>query len=253
MTFSLTFIEKRQTLSLDVMLGIVRLSHKYQIEGLQQGMQQRLQEDWPLKLSDYLARITFLDSSEYRVPQAIKLIETAQRCHANELLPTAFYELACAWGTRWSEIVNVLSPENVVRLTHGLALSQQRLRVLTSNSSDLPMWKALPPSETIFKHHASFGSCQMYSSYKYDIHYCASGFSVLRTKLAERLYDGLFSLPAIQKIRLVDLINICDPCKNWYMDILKNKVQELWETIPADFGLPAVDPELYSQSAIKIL
>jgi hypothetical protein len=37
------------------------------------------------------------------------------------------------------------------------------------------------------------------------------------------------------------------------MDILKNKVQEIWENIPTDFDLPEIDPELYSESAIKKL
>jgi hypothetical protein len=231
----------------------MRLSHKYQIEGLLQGIQQRLQEDWPLNRSDYLARTTFLGSPGYRVPQAIMLIETAQRCHANELLPTAFYELACAWGTQWEEITYVLSPENLVRLTNGLTRSQQRLRVLTSNTSDLPMWKASPPSETIFRHRASFDRCQYNSSYAYGVYHCAGGFSILRAKLAQSLYDGMFSLPAIQQFSRDDLIDICDTCKGWFMDVLKNKIQELWESIPADFDLPAVDLKLYSKSAIRIL
>ena len=80
----------------DFVLGILRLSHKYQIEGLQERMKQKLQEDWPLDHSDYLARRTFLKSQGYGILPAAKLIRTAQHCDIKELLPTAFYELACA-------------------------------------------------------------------------------------------------------------------------------------------------------------
>ena len=76
-------------------------------------MKQKLQEDWPLDHSDYLARRTFLKSQGYGILPAAKLIRTAQHCDIKELLPTAFYELACAWGTQWEEIVECLFPENV--------------------------------------------------------------------------------------------------------------------------------------------
>ncbi|KAF8527205.1 hypothetical protein JB92DRAFT_3107721 [Gautieria morchelliformis] len=101
---------KAQNMSLDVSLGILRLSHKYQIEGMQDEITRKLQEYWPLKHSDYVTRLTFLGSSGDRIPQALKIIDAAQHCQASELLPTAFYELACAWGTRWEEIARSLSP-----------------------------------------------------------------------------------------------------------------------------------------------
>jgi hypothetical protein len=244
MKFSLTFVKKRQTLDLDVMLGIMRLSHKYQIEGLQQGMQQRLQEDWPLKYSDYLARLKFLGSPGYRIPQAIKLIETAQRCQAHELLPTAFYELACAWGTGWAEISNVLSPENVVRLTHGLARSQQRLREFLDGENAV-IWKASPP-QTIWDNRDSYGACS-------DVCGSGDGWSIVQNKLSEHVFDGLFAHHALIKCSRNTFMDDCTSCNNWFVGILKNKVQEVWECIPEDFNLPPVDPELYSQSATRIL
>ena len=111
-----------------MILGIMRLSHKYQIEGLQQWMRQKLKKDWPVKFSDLMERLG--PSSVYRVAQATAVIETAQRCQANELLPPAFYELACAWGTRREEIIRVMSTDNVARLSVGHARSEQRLRAI---------------------------------------------------------------------------------------------------------------------------
>jgi hypothetical protein len=239
-----------QNVTFDAALGILRLSHKYLIEGLQQGIKQQLLEDWPLQHSDYIARRKYLGLKGYRIHQAMKLIETAQRFQVNELLPTAFYELACVWRTQWKEIVGVLSPENVIRLCLGRERAAQRLQEFTSGNEDLLMWKS-SPSITVFQHRTAFGRCQRHPP-SYPSTYCSEGFSALRGQLGMVLLDGLFAIPAIRGITHDDSeISACNSCKDWFMDILKNKVQEIWEYIPTDFDLPEIDPELYSESTIK--
>ena len=207
-------------------------------------MESKLLEDWPLSYTEYLARRTFLGVSGERIPEALKLIETAQRCQTNVLLPTAFYELACAWGTHWEDIYQNISPGNMARLSVGRARCDQRLRSLTAgNSSDSPlMWPSanlnVDAPLTIFKHRENF-RCSSRCSFNI--------LPISRTKLVECAFDGIFALTALQQAARADFTVYCKECKGWIMSVLENKIQELWENIPTDFDLPPIDPELYSK------
>lgn len=257
MIFSLTNRKKSksQRLTLDAALGILRLSHKYQIEGLQQEMVQRLQQDWPLNHSDYHMRLTAFGSQRHSITQVAKAIETMQRCQVKEPLPTAFYELDCAWGSQWLQIIGALSPENLLRLSVGRERSTLRLREFINRAGKLEMWKA-SRSTSIYERRNAFNNCN--ADYPQILvtrgtRFCLSGFSNLRRKLSDMLFEGTAVIPALSKCGRDDLGDaVCGGCKNWYMDLLKNKIQELWENIPEDFDLPAVDPELYSQSTFSL-
>ncbi|KAF8502573.1 hypothetical protein JB92DRAFT_3145916 [Gautieria morchelliformis] len=250
---------KAQNMTLDVALGILRLSHKYQIEGIRDEITRRLLEDWPLRHSDYITRLTFLGSSGNRIPQALKIIDAAQHCQASELLPTAFYELACAWGTRWEEIVVSLSLENLARLSVGCARSEQRLRTF-ARDQETPrlMWNRENVSEpiTIFQYRAKdFSRCHKTPRQLADA-LCPSEstFPAFCTKLGEYTMDAVFPITALQRFRREDLgRDVCEVCKDWFMKVLANKIQELWESIPDDFNLPKVSPHFYSHSQIKML
>ena len=221
-----------------MILGILRLSHKYQIEGLQQGMRLKLKKDWPVKFSDLMAcRSDIGPLLVDRVTQAIALIETAQRCQANELLPPAFYEVACAWGTRREEIIRLMSTDNVARLSVGHARSEQRLRAIQVNTLD-PMWRpSLASGEcTIFHHRLKFPQCK-----RQPPGCCSTMIPVFRSKVASLLHDGFFAIPAIQQYKRTDLGNGCEPCKDWFMDVLKDRIEELWDKIPTYFNLAEVD------------
>ena len=213
-----------------------------------------LAKDWPLKHCDYLARLTVLHSHGNRISQATELIDTAQRCQANELLPAAFYELACAWGTQWEDIIKIMSSENITRLCVGRARSEQRLRALQVGSGDL-MWKPSSPlTLTIFHHRNGFPPCQYHASSSSGTKaHCPKMIPAFRYKVASFLLNGAFALPAIQQFDRDDLKDGCNPCKDWFMDVLKNRVQELWENIPANFNLPEVESEVLSQGAIETL
>ena len=216
----------------------MRLSHKYQMEGLRQEMRQKLEKDWLVKFSDLMARLSYIGSSPvYRVAQAIALIETAQQCRANELLPAAFYELACAWGTRWEKIIGVMSPDNVARLSVGRTRSEQRLRAIQDNSLDL-MWQPSLASEgrTIFHHRLNFPQCDK-RSYTFIFSSHCTIFPAFRSKVASLLLDGVFAIPAIQQCERADLGDACEPCKDWFLDVLKNRIEELWDKIPTHFNL----------------
>lgn len=258
MIFSLTDRKKSksQRLTLDAVLGTLRLSHKYQIEGLQQVIVQRLRQDWPLNHSDYHMRLTAFGSQRHSITQVAKVIETMQHCQVKELLPTAFYELDCAWGSQWLQIIGVLSPENVLRLSVGRERSTLRLREFINRTGKQEMWKE-SSSTSIYERRAAFSNC--FGEYRHyaiakEKRFCPSGFRDLRRKLSDMLFEGMAVIPALSKCGRDDLGDVvCDNCKDWYMDLLKNKIRELWENIPEDFDLPAVDPELYSQRTFNSL
>ena len=219
----------------------MRLSHKYQIDGWLQMMKMKLQDDWPLKYTDYRARLTFVGSPGYRIPQAAKLIDAAQRCQANELLPAAFYELASAWGTHLEEIVKVLSPENIARLCVGHTRVKERLKALAAGSADMLMWK-VSPTTSIFQHRPKFALRSLATS-QVPV-YCQNTLSAFQSVLTKRTYEGTFELTIIQELDRCDLTGPCNSCVDWFMDVLKNKAEEIWECIPADFDLPRIDPKL---------
>ena len=201
-------------------------------------MRLKLKTDWPVKFSDFMERLG--PSPVYRVAQATAVIETAQRCQANELLPPAFFELACAWGTRREEIIRLMSTDNVARLSVGHARSEQRLRAIQDSSSDL-MWKpSLASGErTIFHHRLNFPQCDKHPNSKPV--YCQPIIPAFRSKVASLLLDGIFAIPAIKQCERTDLGNGCKHCKDWFMDVLKDRIEELWEKIPIYFDLAEVD------------
>ncbi|KAF8479937.1 hypothetical protein JB92DRAFT_3042188 [Gautieria morchelliformis] len=251
---------KAQNVTFDVALRILKISHKYQLEGLQQSMKQKLLQDWPVKRSEYIARFTSLGSSADRLSQALKLIETAQGCQASELLPTAFYELACAWGNEWSDMIPHLSPENVARMWVGRARLERRLRPLVTLNTKMPpsMWTTTDKAEspiTILQYRTEFGECKArlrqcvrvyHNNGDSRVYFCPSVFPNLKGKLGESVLDGMFVLTTLQQFRREDLgTTVCGSCTDWFMGILANKTEELWESIPAEFDLPEVNSDLY--------
>jgi hypothetical protein len=77
--------------------------------------------------------------------------------------------------------------------------------------------------------------------------FCSSVFPNLKGKLGERVHEGMLVLTNLQQFRRKDLgITVCGPCKDWFMGILANKIEELWESIPAEFDLPEVNSDFYS-------
>ena len=146
-----------------------------------------------------------------------------------------------------SRDMSLLSPENVIRVSVGREGAAQRLRALATGAKDLMMWNS-SPSKTVFEHRTAFEEC---ASGKDS--YCEDGFSVLRSKSGKGLLDGKFALPALSAVTREDLSETCNSCKDWYIDILSNKIQEIWESIPADFDHPPVDAKLYSTSSITHL
>ena len=123
----------------------------------------------------------------------------------------------------------------------------QRLRALVTGADGLMMWGS-SPSKTVFEHHTEFEAC---ASPKHS--YCNDGFLALRAKLGKGLLDGKYALPALLVVTHSDLSKGCSSCKDWYMDLGRNKVQEIWENILADFDLPAINAKLYSTSSINSL
>ncbi|KAF8502576.1 hypothetical protein JB92DRAFT_3123679 [Gautieria morchelliformis] len=249
---ALYVFRKAQTMNFDVALGILHLSHKYQIEGLQDAMTQKLLEEWPLSRHDYVARLSLHGySADIRIPQALKLIDVAQRCQASVLLPTAFYELACVWETRWEELARSLSLENVGRLAVGLARFKRRLVTFRKPDTrrQLLMWDCETSDDddpgTIHQYHEDTFDrcawpCPLYQAYQ--------------AKLSECMNCGAFMILALGRIGQEDLgDDVCGQCRAWFENVLANKAQELWESIPDDFNLPKVDAHLYSQSQVKML
>ena len=247
-----------QIITFDLALGILRLSHKYQIDGLQKAIKLKLLEHWPLEHSEYLARLASLETPEHRIPQAAKLIEAAQRCQANELLPTAFYELSCVRGTGCLEVSRNISPENVARLWIGHACVERRLRSFVDSNPNTPtrMWARanIGEASTIFEYREAFPCCTHSERFVFDFPskaVCPSTFPTFGAKLAERLFNGTTVLTALQQLSREPLSkNVCLGCRDWFKSVLENKIQELWECIPADFDLPPVDPVLYSKIQI---
>ena len=216
-------------------------------------MRQKLTKDWPVKFSDLMARRSDIGPLPMdRVTQAIALIETAQRCQANELLPAAFYEVACAWGTRSEEIIRLMSPDNVARLSVGRTRSEQRLRAIQDINLDLMWQPSLAPTErTIFHHRLDFPQCQKSSN---PPGYCSTIIIVpaFRSNIASHLHDGVFVIPAMQQCERTNLGGGCEPCKDWFMDVLKNRIEELWDKIPTYFNLAELDSsDALSRSANK--
>ena len=143
--------------------------------------------------------------------------------------------------------MDLLSSENVIRVSVGRERAAQRLRALATSAEDLKMWNS-SPSKTIYEHRTAFQECGFNQSY------CDDGFSVLRARLGEGLLNGKFAHAAVSEVTREDFgKETCENCKDWYMAIMSNKMQEIWESIPADFDLPKIDAKLYSKSSITRL
>ncbi|KAF8574992.1 hypothetical protein K439DRAFT_775428 [Ramaria rubella] len=130
------------------------MGYKYAMEGLQNGIVRRLQEDWPLNRSDYVVRQQLLGTPRFRVHESIKLIKTAQKCGISSLLPSAFFELAATRPIDWTEAerkaCQELSSEDLLRLYIGRERSRERLMSLvTWTTNDSPwMWRSRLPRHT---------------------------------------------------------------------------------------------------------
>lgn len=129
----------------------------------------------------------------------------------------------------------------------GRERAAQRLRALATSAEDLIMWNS-SPSKTIYEHRTAFQACSR------DKPYCIDGFSALRAKLGEGLLNGKFAHTAVSEVAREDLgSKTCNSCKDWYMAIMRNKMQEIWESIPADFDLSKIDATQYSTSSVTRL
>ena len=205
---------KPQTVTHDIALGIIRLSHKYQINGYFQGMMRKLQVDWPPKYTDYLSRREYLEISGWRVLQAAKLIEITQGYEINDFLPTAFYELASAWGTQGEEIAKVLSTENVVRLCVGCARVERRSRALESIGFSTVMWGISP--RRLFEHRRKFQKCSRIGEGVNTLRpFCHGVVPAFRNALIQHSSDGFFRLAFLKKCQNIKYSDekICSPCQ----------------------------------------
>ena len=105
-----SILQDRQ-LTLDAALAILRLSDKYQMEGLHRGVIRILLESWPLNYDDYVHRKKQLGSSGSRILDSMKLMKAARQCKAWELLPAAFYEVSATRQKDWSDMERSASEE----------------------------------------------------------------------------------------------------------------------------------------------
>ena len=256
MIFSSSLFHKNQ-LTLDVMLSILLLSDKYGIEDLRCGITRLLMTHWPLNHSDYLARQK-LYGSGIRVLESMKLIKTAHHCQVAELLPTPFHDVVASQIRDWSEAeINAsrdLSPAILSRLLVGRERSLQRLMNLAvwTNNVIPVLWNpdAVATPATILTTRASWERCTGTSPYGSGTNYCHNGlFPTLETKIGTKLIHGrsAFNIILILQEEGFPGARVCKPCVDWFMSVLANKQQEMWENIPVDFDLPRIDSKMYSE------
>lgn len=225
-----------------------------------------LKEHWPLNHSDYIARRKKLGFPASRILDSMKLIKAASVCQAQELLPTAFYELAATRVQDWEGVdlqssQAYLSWQDLARLLVGKERSSQRLCRLVEWDNSYPSPTIWDHDDTtapvdIFTSRAAMKSCG-YSTDRNVAYYCPALFDLLRTKTRQHLLDGKPPMAIFQELQS-SYFNKgtqppCTACIEWFVSVLANKELEMWHNIPLDYDLPKVDKKSYSESIIRPL
>ncbi|KAF8581034.1 hypothetical protein K439DRAFT_259464 [Ramaria rubella] len=244
-------------ITLDFSLSVLRLSDKYGMEDLRNGIVELLKDQWPLNRSDYLTYQKLFGSPGFRIVESMKLIAAARLCNAPELLPTAFYELAASRIRDWSDSQrdmshHCLSSIDLSCLVVGRERLLQRLSILASwdiHGGALPnMW--YPDADAPITIFAEKLACNC-DTYKHGYMYCNRLFETLANNISTNVLRGEWGLDALEKLSQLRPPGACSNCISWFHGLLTNKAKEVWENIPTDFDLPKVDPQEYAKSRFQ--
>ncbi|KIJ40243.1 hypothetical protein M422DRAFT_256779 [Sphaerobolus stellatus SS14] len=263
-----------ETMSFDAALGVLRLSHKYQMDSLRTGIIRLLKQSWPLNRQDYLS----LSKGECKVPritESIKLINAAWCTHTYQLLPTAFYELAIANLSEGPiserEYLNNLSQEHLARLVVGKDRLRMRLHSLQQGCireaevlGTLSFWQPDQESIPLSVHRRTYpgGQCSGTSSMQKfawldltvrdeRVPFCLEGtFDKWKSITAKHIFGGYLGIDVLCENITSSTFReagACSSCAEWMVSILQNKATEVWHNIPADFELPELDKAEFNE------
>jgi len=84
--------------------------------------------------------------------------------------------------------------------------------------------------------------------------YCDSLCKHPRKKLGDGFHEGDSPLNMLRKMGPKEYIEsgACPPCAEWFMSVLAEKQEEIWESVPTDFDLPRIDPS-YTNKAYSMV
>ncbi|KIJ40240.1 hypothetical protein M422DRAFT_49195 [Sphaerobolus stellatus SS14] len=258
------------TMPFDTALGILRLSHKYQMDSLRIAIIRLLKQSWPLNRQEYRSLWRYRPPGS-RVLECVKLINTAWRTHTYQLLPTAFYELAVmslSQDNILSSYLQELSAGDLVRLITGKDKMQRRFHSLLEGCvrdqdilSSISIWQPEEEGISIAMYRQTYsecGHCRHWSLVDTDdsvVHSCPEVFDAWRSIAAKHVFGGYLRLDDLCENIIPSTFTgagACTPCAEWMVSILENKAKEIWWNIPTDFELPGLDTVEYNETSRNI-
>lgn len=261
------------TVSFEGALGILRLSHKYQMEHLKSCILKLLRRSWPLDYTVYKMVFNSLTDTQKssRISQSIKLINAARLTACYDLLPAAFFELTNAdWETWTPEVGDGAEPlclGDWVRLMRGKVLWAERLRTLEcagiSHNYKAYIWD--DPSRdsggqpmSIFETRSEFDACKdkpTRQGHQENVDYCAVTFTNLKSLVGRKTLDGYSVVDGCKSwtFETFQAEAACEGCAKWMDSLIADKELEIWENVVADFDLPQMNLDGYTTTSLKLL
>ncbi|KIJ40237.1 hypothetical protein M422DRAFT_256773 [Sphaerobolus stellatus SS14] len=254
-----------ESLTFSGALGVLRLTHKYQMEQLRLAVVNLLQPNWPLNYEEYKRAFISLSDTEKkeRLCRSVKLINVARLTDCHSLLLPAFFEVAKSDSKGWRDIINgteVPISEDWHRIMIGKTAWLGRIKTLEVAGmfvnpqaflwdNDLPAGQQL----SVFKTRSTFLGYYKQKVCKEDARYCVAVFAALKALVGRAVLDGM-SIPdacAMWHSQTFKSESACDVCTDWMVSLIRNKEEEIWENIPDDFDLPKVDPKEYKKKYVQ--
>lgn len=260
-----TGFEMYDTTSLDEVLGILRLGHKYQMEGLYSSAVKLLKRSWPLNRTAHLQIMGLIspleDARKIRLLKCVRLIDVARLTGTSVLLPSAFYELAASNCGEWIDRIEgapLMAIDDRQRIALGRRRWKERALALQEGprfSDKATIWESARPLDqqtSLFALRKNMPGCAIGTVYVGGIRICfpiaATVTPTLMSEIGKSLLGGI-SIP--ETCRMINVLTVapavCEPCRKWVEAIIRNKETEIWENIPNDFDLPKIDEKEYTE------
>ncbi|KIJ40244.1 hypothetical protein M422DRAFT_780740 [Sphaerobolus stellatus SS14] len=228
-------------------LELLKLSHKYQFNEVYGAVIRLLKESWPVNRKKY---VTFKRAyPKDRSAKCIQLISVARLVGANELLPTAFFELAnqdleMKLRTKSSHI-QAISDKDMIRILVG----QRRLIGYCIDPSVQTLdWNNKP----ILRHKHAGHKIENGCGVDCNVDKYFNSWKDFRGEWALRGYLRSFDVNGalMGYLHLNNELEpaLCTNCKTWLSSLVLLVADEIWSNIPKAFDLPEIDPREYEDS-----
>ncbi|KIJ40280.1 hypothetical protein M422DRAFT_68581 [Sphaerobolus stellatus SS14] len=271
--------EDTPSISFDEAIGVLKLSHKYQMEQLRKGIIRLLKRSWPLDRDEFVTimKQSAIYPSASRIRNCVQLVNAAHIADAYELLPTALYELAILKPNPQDQAfmrLRGLSSEDLYHISIGKSRMIERyksLEIASSGDISLTVWDIKLPKKDqipIFTERQRYRTCAQQKSKVFanqwnaetnsveqevaEVYFCKEVFDSWKKIICECLYHQSYGIGGFSDgitAKYFTTASACSGCAKWMMVLIKNKATEVWQNIPADFDLPEIKPSEYLPDA----